>query len=38
MTKVDLNITLNCPFKERHENYVDGSSGGARLSLPRRSA
>jgi hypothetical protein len=38
MTKVDVNITLNCPFKERHENDVDGSSGGARLSPARRSA
>jgi hypothetical protein len=38
MTKVDLNIPLNCPFQKRYENYVDGSSGGARLSLPRRSA
>ncbi len=35
---VKLNITLNFPFKKHYENHVDGSSGGAPLLLPRRSA
>ena len=38
MAKLVLNITLNCPFQKPYENHVDGSGGGARLLLPRRSA
>ena len=38
MTKVDLSTAPHFTFKERHENDVDGSTGGACPTLPRRSA